>query len=123
MICENWKPVVGYEGRYEVSDLGHVRSLDRKIIVFRENDTAYVKRICGRLLRPGRGANGYPTVALGRGNTCPVHVLVARAFLGPCPNRMEVLHADDDTQNAALSNLSYGTHSQNIKQMWERGRR
>ncbi len=96
---ERWRPIAGYAGRYEVSDHGRVRSW-----------TAWSK---GRLLKPGIASHGYPTVALGQGNTRTLHSLVAAAFLGPCPPDCEVRHWDGNHTNPTLGNLVYGTRSQN----------
>lgn len=110
-MMERWAPVPGFPN-YEVSDFGRVRSLDHTVwggprVGF------YLKR--GRLLRPGTGPNGYPTVVLGRGNTRTVHSLVAEAFIGPCPERQEVRHGDRDRTNPKLDNLCYGTRKQNVQ--------
>lgn len=99
-MTEQWRPVVGWEGLYEVSSEGRVRS-------FRRGAN-------GRVLRPGIASHGYPTVALGRGNTQSVHVLVAAAFLGPCPEGQEVRHRDGKRTNPRMENLHYGTRGQNI---------
>jgi hypothetical protein len=53
------------------------------------------------------------TVSIGRGTTRYVHGLVLEAFVGPRPDGMEALHADDNTANNALSNLSWGTREAN----------
>ena len=58
----------------------------------------------------------------GRWRTHFAHRLVARAFLGPCPDGMEVLHRDGDGSNARLSNLRYGTHADNGADMVRHGR-
>lgn len=99
-MTEEWRPVVGFEGFYEVSSEGRVRS-------FRRGAN-------GRLLRPGISSNDYPTVALGRGNSRTVHSLVAAAFIGPCPEGEEVRHHDNDRRNPRATNLRYGTRAQNI---------
>ena len=99
-MSEQWRPVVGWEGLYEVSSEGRVRS-------FRRGAN-------GRILRPGIASHGYPTVALGRGNTQSVHVLVAAAFIGPCPEGQEVRHRDGKRSNPKAENLHYGTRGQNI---------
>lgn len=115
-MSETWRPVVGCEGCYEVSDLGRVRSLDRSdmwIQRVRGGGDALVTRTWkGKILRPGVASNGYPTVAL-RLQTRTVHSLVARAFLGPRPEGLEICHSDGNRLNARLANLRYGTPQEN----------
>ena len=77
----------------------------------------------GRMLRPGIASNGYPTVALGRGNTRTLHSLVAETFLGPCPENCEVRHKDGNRTNPQLSNLEYGTRSDNMLDAAKHGSR
>lgn len=109
---ELWLPVVGYEGLYDVSNLGRVRGLDR----FR-SDGIPCK---GRILRPGPQRKGYLTVALcdaaGRPRSARVHQLVLAAFVGPCPVGMDVLHRNDIPGDNRLANLYYGTPSQNAQE-------
>jgi hypothetical protein len=97
---EQWRAVPGFEGVYEVSDRARVRSFRRRQV---------------RLLRPGLASNGYYTVALGRGNSRTVHSLVALAFLGPPPAGCEVRHKDGNRRRSCLTNLQYGTRSENIR--------
>jgi hypothetical protein len=113
-MSEEWRWVVGHEGQYEVSDLGNVRSVDRVGQQNGRGGKSHVHSFRGRMLRPGIGGNGYPTVALGRGNTRTVHSLVAEAFIGPVPLGMEVLHRDGTRTNAQADNLRYGTRTENI---------
>lgn len=122
MISEKWKPVIGFEGRYEVSDLGNVRSVDRSWVQQARGGGFYLHCKKGQMLRPGVASNGYLTVMLGRHNSRTVHSLVAEAFIGPCPIGQEVMHADDNRQNPKLSNLSYGTRQQNVADMDAKGR-
>lgn len=117
---ERWLPVVGYEGLYEVSDHGRVRSLDR--VVERRSgrgpNVRFPQRYAGRMLRPGIASHGYPTVSLnGRGKrrSACLHDLVLTAFVGPCPTGMECRHGDGVQTNPALSNLSWGTRKQNAE--------
>lgn len=93
---ERWLPIVGFPD-YMISSEGRVYS-----------------HFSQKFLRPGIASNGYPTVALGRGNTRTVHSLVAEAFIGPCPPGQEVRHDNGDRKNPHLSNLLYGTRAQNI---------
>lgn len=101
---EQWRPVVGYEGLYEVSDLGRVRSLPRYGTI-------------GKLLKPGTAKRGgYLYVNLcrdGRPLNRTIHVLVAEAFLGPRPEGFDVRHLDGNRLNCARANLAYGTRSEN----------
>ena len=98
---EIWKAVPGYEGLYEVSDLGRVRS--------------FARGVNGRLLKPGKASNGYFTVCLGRGKSRTLHSLVAEAFIGPKPSGQEVLHKDGTRTNNCVHNLRYGTRAENIR--------
>lgn len=108
-----WRPVVGWEGLYEVSDAGDVRSLTR--VVETEKGP---KKFIGRLLKQGRVEGGYFHVALsrpGERKEVNVHVEVARAFLGPCPEGMEVCHRDGSRTLNAVGNLRYGTRKSNAE--------
>lgn len=111
-MSEIWKPVVGFEGLYEVSDQGRVRSLDRIVILHRK-DGPRPWRYRGRLLKATVASHSYPTVKLPDGNGHCIHILILEAFIGPCPIGMECLHADGDKTNARLSNLRWGTAFEN----------
>lgn len=111
-MTEIWKPAVGYEG-YEVSDHGQVRSLDRTI--YRKDGQT---RLCkGRALKPQKHSDGYLYVCLYR-EAKPrkeyIHRLVLEAFTGPCPDGMECRHLDGNPENNRVSNLQWGTRSENI---------
>lgn len=112
---EIWKPVPGYESKYEVSNLGRVRSLGRSVWCHGQTKAGYFSYKKGRELRPGLASTGYPCVVLGRGNTQNVHVLVALAFIGPCPVGCEVRHIDGSRDNPRADNLQYGTRKENIE--------
>lgn len=109
MSDERWLPVVGHEGSYEVSDRGRVRSLDRVVPMAGSRGI----RCAGRLLKLQRRDPRYLSVNLGRGRSVRVHDLVAAAFLGPRPEGLDVLHADDDGHANHLDNLRYGTALEN----------
>ena len=85
---ERWRPVVGYEGFYEVSDHGRVRSVDRQVWV-EEPTRSYWRRYRQRVLAPSINRGGYAVVGLaakGERITKTIHGLVLRAFVGPCPD-------------------------------------
>jgi hypothetical protein len=100
MTTENWLPVPGYEGHYEVSDLGRVRSLKpgRQRVLESQSDRGY-RRVALSL----NAAEWRPRV----------HQLVALAFLGPAPEGLEVCHRDGVRDNNVPSNLKYGTSAEN----------
>lgn len=103
-----WRPVVGYESTYEVSNTGVVRSLDR-----RDGRGAWIR---GRVLKTCPNFGGYPHVKLALNGTArgaAVHVLVAAAFLGPRPDGLQVHHRDGDRTNPNIDNLEYGTTAKN----------
>ena len=117
---ENWKSVPGWEGWYEVSDAGRVRSLPRQSTA--NGAPAWYE---GRLLSASRLKNGYMQVSLSRpGERCYayVHKLVLLAFEGPPPDGTEVCHADGTRDNNSLSNLRYGTRSENARDRIAHGR-
>lgn len=103
MTEEIWEPVVGYEGLYEVSNQGQVRSLDHVDSLGRSKH--------GRILRQAKDGGGYALVCLHRGHQRgyneSTHRLVAEAFLGPCPPEATVHHIDGSRDNSVLENLCY----------------
>lgn len=112
MSGEQWRPVVGWDGVYEVSDFGRVRSVDRTV-TYRDGR---VRRYPSRVLAVGHHGIGHEHVVLcydGRNETRQVHLLVMAAFVGPAPDGMECLHLDGDPTNNRLDNLRWGTRSEN----------
>jgi NUMOD4 motif/HNH endonuclease len=112
VTLERWLPVAGWEGLYEVSDIGRVRSLDHW--VEHPGWVPYLKR--GRFLTPRFDSNGYLGVHLhvGERNKHPhIQKLVMEAFVGPRPEGLEICHNDCVRTNNVLSNLRYDTHSNN----------
>jgi len=109
---ERWLPVPGYEGHYEVSDMGRVRSLDRVLPM----NGSKGRRYKGRMLKPSNA--GHPHVALVHPDlgirTWTIHRLVMLAFVGPLPEGLTTRHLNDDKCDNRLSNLAYGTYSENM---------
>ena len=118
---EQWLPIPGYEGFYEVSNLGRVRSLDRT--VRNRNDTVQPKR--GMVLKISKSNRcAYMTVGLTRDNKHRrffVHRLVLMAFVGPCPEGMEACHNNGVADDNRISNLRWDTPSENIRDLVRHG--
>jgi hypothetical protein len=120
-VTEHWKAVPGYEGHYEVSDQGNVRSLDRLIeydLPTRWGGTCKATRRFPATLLKTWNVKGYPAVNLtvdrSQGRThFYVHTLVLLAFVGPPPADMEACHWDDVPSNNRLSNLRWDTKAAN----------
>jgi hypothetical protein len=117
MMQELWLPVVGWEGLYEVSSLGRVRSTARTISrLF--NGTLGVQRLPSRVRKLQQNGR-YLTVRLhGQGRkarTYSVHTLVAEAFLGKQPQGFDVCHGVKGSLCNEASNLHYGTRAENLK--------
>lgn len=120
---EEWRPVVGHEGAYEVSSFGRVRSVGRTQQRRRKTGGTFTYNIQERILVPSwEGGGTGLRVSLGR--SCPrkVHHLVLEAFVGPRPEGSEGLHGDDDPANNTPGNLSWGSHTQNMADASTRGR-
>lgn len=111
---ENWLPVVGYEGYYEVSDQGRVRSLDRVL-----PDGRFWR---GRIMR--LSGQRYKQVLLRKGDggvMRRVHSMVLEAFVGPRPPDCEALHGPDGRSDNRLANLRWGTPDDNLADRYEHG--
>lgn len=105
-MTEAYRPVVGYEGLYEVSNQGRVRSLPRP-------GKQRPWRTYGGKLLTATIDHYYFVVGL-QGSSRTVHSLVAEAFLGPRPDGMVVRHGPNGPLDNSVENLSYGTQRQNI---------
>lgn len=109
-MTERWRSLPDYEGLYEVSDLGRVKSLSR---LDRKG-----RRVRGRLLSITTHPSGHKQVKLSRDGVYrqgKLHRLVLIAFVGPPPPACEVLHGDGDPANNRLSNLRWGSRSENLR--------
>lgn len=117
MAEEIWKDIPGYEGLYQVSNLGQVKSLPRVVQGKSKTGTDFDRRLPERILRPGTNTKGYRFVVLRKSGisvTTGVHSAVAAAFLGTKSNAaIQIRHLDGDRTNNNASNLRYGTASEN----------
>lgn len=108
-MSEVWKAVPGFEGFYEVSDTGRVRSLPRVVVCSDGKEKFYR----GRVLRPGPRPSGHLTVSL-CGDSHNVHTLVLTAFVGPRPTPTTIArHLDGNEQNNRVGNLEWSNRVRN----------
>lgn len=111
MENEIWKDITGYEGLYQVSNMGRVRSTNRTIIL----SDGMKRTLPSKVLRPGK-QKGYHHVSLSIGGvetSYLVHRLVAAAFLGPASAGMEVDHINEDHGDNRVENLRYLSRFEN----------
>lgn len=125
---ENWKSIPGYEGYYEVSDLGNVRSLDREIEHVNRWGTLTINKLKGKnlALAETEPTPGYfrLTAVLSKNNkakTRLVHHLVMEAFEGPRPSGYEVAHNDGNSLNNEFKNLRYALPMDNTHDKFRHG--
>jgi vacuolar-type H+-ATPase subunit I/STV1 len=112
---EIWKPIPQYEGYYEVSNLGNVKSIE-KIVEFNHwiTNKRHKKLNKEKILKPNN-VKGYLCVGLYKNNMGKyfrVNRLVALAFLGQ--SELQVDHIDNDKTNNKLSNLQYLSCKENL---------
>ena len=116
---EIWRDIPQYEGMYQVSSKGRVRSLDRTLLT--ANGEHKMK---GRVLSPNVNNSGYYYVTLSkdRRHWCAkVHRLVATAFIPNPDNLPEVNHRDGNKLNCCIENLEWCNHSDNHKHSFRMG--
>lgn len=126
MSEEQWLPVVGLEGQYEVSDRGRIKGLARTIARRLGRGTnpnaEYFCQWRERIRAPYVTEDGYHQYKLGHLGSVYVHVLVLGAFVGPCPEGEEARHLDGMPGNNALANLCWGTPKANADDRTRHGR-
>lgn len=109
-MTEVWKPIYRYDGKYEVSNKGRVRGLDRSFI----DSMGRRQNIKGRVLKPNITKRGYCLIRLsvrGKAETMQLHRVVADAFIGPSDK--PVNHKDRNPINNCVSNLEYVSYREN----------
>jgi Trp operon repressor len=150
MKHEIWKDIIGYEGLYQVSNFGRVRSVHRQVKYnlvknllnqgLAQKKIASITGYCEdnirriknnqhsnpiKMLCPGSDSNGYLFIVLrkkNKSNKHMVHHLVLGAFIGLRPEHLVTRHLDGNRTNNNITNLKYGTHSENMKDKIKHGR-
>jgi hypothetical protein len=109
---EQWRDIPGFEGRYQVSDEGRVRSVDRYVRAVSKAGEEYQRAVKGVVLRPG-SSRGYLIVNLHPAGTIAVHRLVALAFVPGYAVDLDVNHKDGVKANCCADNLEWVTRKGN----------
>ena len=116
---EEWRDVVGYEGVYQVSNIGNVRSMAR-VMVYKNGQENTHK---GRVLRSRQMTTGYPAVSLSTPTSGiklkSIHRLLAMAFIENKDNKRCVNHKDGDKLNNCIENLEWCTYSENNQHAYD----
>lgn len=115
MINEQWKDVIGYEGLYQVSNHGKIKSLKRTYTS--GNFGNIVRELTEKIMKQSTSKNGYKRVKLckgGKTNICLVHRLVATAFIENESGLPQINHKDENKSNNAVSNLEWCDAKYNI---------
>lgn len=121
---EYWKDIPGYEGEYQASTMGRIKSLERKArVVNPYTGKEFYRKVPEHILKPAQYCkNGHLSLILRRGTQGqPVHQLVMKTFIGEIPEGMEVLHRNGNPKDNRLENLRYGTRTENILDVYYQG--
>ena len=122
---EEWKDIEGWENKYQVSNMGRIKSVERQVEVYspKKNGT-FIKTFYEKLLKPRRSSNNYQNITLykdGKTYCYTIHRLVANAFIPNINNLEEINHMDGDKTNNSIYNLEWISHEDNIKHAIENG--
>lgn len=117
---EVWKDIIGYEGKYQISNYGRVKSLPR------EKKVGYVNTYITPeiILKTYKSKKGYLNITLSKNGKCidkRNHILVAQHFIPNPNNKPQVNHKDGNKLNNNVENLEWVTNDENIQHAWKLG--
>lgn len=119
-ITEEWKDIVEYQGSYQISNLGRVKSLARYV----KSRWGKYRLLKERILKSSQDKDGYFTIGASFKNK-PIHLrihrLVAKAFVPNPSNKPEVNHKDCNKQNNTYSNLEWVDDYEQAQHAWKMG--
>jgi hypothetical protein len=128
-VAEAWVPAAQWPDRYEISNLGRIRSVSRTVGLdynWRGKRITRTLKVAPKILSVRVGRSGYLDATLSFpgqvSRTYAVHCLVCEAFHGPRPDGHQALHKNDNRSDARADNLYWGTRKQNAEDAWNNGR-
>lgn len=119
---EIWKDIKDYEGLYQVSNLGNIKSLKRTVKISKSKEK--YKEVPECILKPCHTKKGYLYVTLANNGivkNARVHKLVANAFIPNSNENLQINHIDGNKENNNVNNLEWVTCKENIQKAWEMG--
>ena len=118
---EIWRDIKGYKGYYQISNLGRIKSLQRKVPVNRKGQKTFLKTVKERILKQKTNKYGYKVVDLRRNGHDHrlVHRLVAQMFIPNPENKPVVNHLDGNKINNNATNLEWATVSENTQHSYD----
>ena len=120
LVIENWKPVLSYEGYYEINEVGIVRGISRMIVL----RNGRLREIQEKIIKPRLNNRGYLDVRLSRNGETRTkfpHILLAQTFIPNPENKLFVNHINGIKTDNRLINLEFCTHKENIIHAYRTG--
>jgi hypothetical protein len=111
-MIELWKSIPGFVGRYQASNQGRVRSVDRPVRTVARSGTETIRYAKGKILANQKHSHGYAQISMGS-VILLVHTVVMLTFRGPRPDGHQIAHGNRDRADNRLANLRYATPTEN----------
>jgi rRNA processing protein Gar1 len=122
---EEWKAVKGFEGWYEISNAGRIKSINRTIVHKEDRfSIGKIQTVIGKIRKPCKNNKGYLTIQLFKNSKHHkryIHRMVAESFIINDENKKEVNHKDGNPLNNNVENLEWVTKDENMKHALDNG--
>jgi hypothetical protein len=115
-LTEEWKDIKGYEGRYQVSSFGRIKSLERDVVRNNWSGRITTKHVREKIKKPCLGPQGYMVTSLNKGNNSKrhsMHRIIAEAFIANPENKPFINHINGIRHDNRIENLEWCTPKEN----------